>query len=488
MMGRVTIKWLAGFLLVIGTLAGACRKPIVKDSGQKVRDALDRAETMVSLSQYEEAVGYGFEALNLAESMSGETARQLTCESHTVLSRVYLQAIQDSLAWEHACEAEQMAVKIRDDSLLATALFLKGQVCSYAGVSEETARDDEALEYTLRALSIAEKAGFANIATDARYQLSEIYVNKNRWNLALDPELYEKAGLWLERAEDSDPEVPSIRSMRYHFRYLRQGNRTDESIAYCEKMVELASEDNHLLRQQMWDHLTNMYLQSGRYDKAAESHRAFSYEMQKFIRQKEDKVMQELQMMYEVEMKDRQIRMRNDLVILLVVLLFVSLVAVYLFVRLNRKISLQNRKIKHISKSREVLFAAIASDLKDPELESIQNEDVLAFIRKWPEMSEAEIARESAILTEGDDALDPAVAKYVSELMLSRKKTLSKIGLSDREREVIALSKEGLTDKQIAEKLFLSPRTVSNHKQHIYDKLDVSSNSEMLKKVRELGL
>ena len=75
-----------------------------------------------------------------------------------------------------------------------------------------------------------------------------------------------------------------------------------------------------------------------------------------------------------------------------------------------------------------------------------------------------------------------------SVLMLSRKKALSRVGLSDREREIIALSKEGLTDKQIAERLFLSPRTVSNHKQHIYGKLDVKSNSEMLKKIQEMGL
>ncbi|MCR5547375.1 MAG: response regulator transcription factor [Bacteroidales bacterium] len=487
-MNRVTQFLAISALVALAALAVSFRKPFARESAQQVRDALDHAETMVTLSQYEEAVSYGFEALHKAEEMSGEEARRLVCEAHTVLSRVYLQAIQDSLAWVHACEAEQMAVREHNDSLLATALFLKGQVCSYAGVSKETSRDDEAMDYTQRALAIAEKDGYDNIATSARYQLSEIFVNKNRWNVELDRDLYERAGYWLERAEESDPEAPSIRSMRYHFRYLRQGNRTEESIDYCNRMLDLAPEENHLLRQQMQDHLTNMYLQTGQYAKAAESHQAFSYEMQRFIRQKEDKVMQELQMMYEVELKDKQIRLRTGLVALLVVLLLVALAAVYMFIRLNRKISLQNRKIKHISKSRELLFAAIASDLKDPELESIQNEDVLAFVRRWPEMSEEEIARESAVLTEGEDALDPAVAKYVSELMLSRKKALSRVGLSDREREIIALSKEGLTDKQIAERLFLSPRTVSNHKQHIYGKLDVKSNSEMLKKAQELGL
>ena len=474
--------------LLLAVFAGACRKPFSEDAEQDIRRSLDKAEKMVDLSQYEEAARYGFEALTQAEASSSANAKDLACETHTVLSRIYLQAIQDSLAWEHACKAEQLALKIQNDSLLATALFLKGQVCSYAGISIETARDDEALEYTTRALSLAEKEGFTNIATDARYQLSEIYVNKNRWNLVLDKDLYAKAGLWLEQAEQSDPDVPSVRSRRYHFRYLRQGNRTKESIAYCNRMLDLAAEDNHLLRQQMQDHLTNMYLQTGQIEKALASHQAFSYEMRKFIQQKEDKTMEELRVMYEVELKNRQIKTRTRLVVLLVALLILTTGVLHLIVRLNRKISRQNRQIKHVSRSRELLFAAIASDLTDPYLDKIQDKQVLNFIRRWPTMDEQEIIRESAALTEGTDALDPAVAQYVANLMLSRKKALSEIGLSDREKEIIALSKEGLTDKQIAERLFLSPRTVSNHKYHIYGKLDVKNNAEMLKKAQELGL
>ena len=483
----IHIKALALLLLPV-CLAGGCRKQLTEDLGQKVRGSLDKAEKMIGLSQYEEAARYGFEALSQAETSKEEDARRLACETHTVLSRIYLQAVQDSLAWEHACAAEQMALKIPSDSLLATALFLKGQVCSYAGISAETARDDEALEYTLRSLAIAEDGGFANIATDDRYQLSEIYVNKNRWNLKLDPELYEKAGQWLDRAEESDPGAPSVRSMRYRFRYLRQGKRTEESIAFCNKMLELAAEDNHLLRQQMYDHLTNMYLQTGQLEQAAASHQAFSYEMQRFIRQKEDKTMEELRLLYDVEWKDRQIRMRTSLALLLVALLILALASIYLIIRLNRKISRQNKKIKSVSRSRELLFAAIAKDLKDPYLDNIQDKNVLDFIRKWPTMDEQEIVRESAELAEGRDALDPAVARYVADLMLSRKKALSEVGLSEREKEIIALSKEGLTDKQIADRLFISPRTVSNHKYHIYGKLDVKSNAEMLKKAQELGL
>ena len=48
-------------------------------------------------------------------------------------------------------------------------------------------------------------------------------------------------------------------------------------------------------------------------------------------------------------------------------------------------------------------------------------------------------------------------------------------GLSAREAEVLKLVAKGLTDAQVAEKLFISPRTVSGHLTSVYDKLGVNS-------------
>jgi DNA-binding CsgD family transcriptional regulator/DNA-binding transcriptional ArsR family regulator len=50
-------------------------------------------------------------------------------------------------------------------------------------------------------------------------------------------------------------------------------------------------------------------------------------------------------------------------------------------------------------------------------------------------------------------------------------------GLSSRELDVLQLVARGLTDAEIAEKLFLSPRTVSGHLQSIYNKLGISSRT-----------
>jgi DNA-binding CsgD family transcriptional regulator/tetratricopeptide (TPR) repeat protein len=51
--------------------------------------------------------------------------------------------------------------------------------------------------------------------------------------------------------------------------------------------------------------------------------------------------------------------------------------------------------------------------------------------------------------------------------------------LSEREREVALLAAGGLSSKEIAERLFLSARTVNNHLQHVYDKLGVRKRAEL---------
>ena len=53
----------------------------------------------------------------------------------------------------------------------------------------------------------------------------------------------------------------------------------------------------------------------------------------------------------------------------------------------------------------------------------------------------------------------------------------SAVPLSGREREIAMLAAAGLASKDIAERLYLSVRTVNNHLQHAYTKLGVSSRS-----------
>lgn len=60
--------------------------------------------------------------------------------------------------------------------------------------------------------------------------------------------------------------------------------------------------------------------------------------------------------------------------------------------------------------------------------------------------------------------------------------------LTAREAEVLSLVAEGLSDAQVAEKLYVSPRTVGGHLRGAYRKLGVTSRTAAIKKARELNL
>lgn len=60
--------------------------------------------------------------------------------------------------------------------------------------------------------------------------------------------------------------------------------------------------------------------------------------------------------------------------------------------------------------------------------------------------------------------------------------------LSPREVEVLRELALGRTNAEVADKLYLSVRTVENHRAHIFAKLDVHSRAELVSKAIEAGL
>ncbi len=75
---------------------------------------------------------------------------------------------------------------------------------------------------------------------------------------------------------------------------------------------------------------------------------------------------------------------------------------------------------------------------------------------------------------------DPAIPTQASESLPE--------ALSQREQEVVRLIAAGLTNREIAETLVVSPETVKKHTGAIYSKLGVSNRTEAAAKARELGL
>jgi DNA-binding NarL/FixJ family response regulator len=60
--------------------------------------------------------------------------------------------------------------------------------------------------------------------------------------------------------------------------------------------------------------------------------------------------------------------------------------------------------------------------------------------------------------------------------------------LSDREREVLQLAAEGLSNPQIAERLSLSPRTVEMHRFHLMRKLGLKTQTDLVKYAVRRGM
>jgi len=94
----------------------------------------------------------------------------------------------------------------------------------------------------------------------------------------------------------------------------------------------------------------------------------------------------------------------------------------------------------------------------------------------------------------GDYFLDNAVSTQVVETLkkLPGKETIINDAvygtLTAREQEILRLLAEGLSSKEIAQKLFISPKTVENHRTNIMNKLDLHSTIELVRYAAKLGL
>ncbi len=82
--------------------------------------------------------------------------------------------------------------------------------------------------------------------------------------------------------------------------------------------------------------------------------------------------------------------------------------------------------------------------------------------------------------------------KYFSEKIMDKLSSLNTSGnkplLTEREKEILKLIAEEYTNQQIADKLFLSVRTVDTHRRNLFQKLGVKNTAGLVKYAIALGL
>jgi len=65
---------------------------------------------------------------------------------------------------------------------------------------------------------------------------------------------------------------------------------------------------------------------------------------------------------------------------------------------------------------------------------------------------------------------------------------LKETGLTAREHEILGLIAQGLSNREIAEKLFVSENTVKTHSSRLFEKMQVNRRVQAVQKAKDLGL
>lgn len=119
------------------------------------------------------------------------------------------------------------------------------------------------------------------------------------------------------------------------------------------------------------------------------------------------------------------------------------------------------------------VFQAICAGASGYLLKSEPMERVLSAIRE---------------VKQGGAPMTPEIARLVLDRFSKLPSPTSEVGLSERERDVLRLLADGLTKKELADRLDLSVHTVDNYLRRIYRKLHVNTLGGAVAKALRDGL
>jgi two-component system response regulator NreC len=122
------------------------------------------------------------------------------------------------------------------------------------------------------------------------------------------------------------------------------------------------------------------------------------------------------------------------------------------------------------------LFRAIEAGASGYVLKSAPHEELLHAI---------------ATVAAGDAYLYPSATKKLMDEYAEQAKKGGQDGfeaLSEREKEVLSLAAKGYANKEIAEMLFISVKTVETHKSNVMEKLGLKTRPELIQFAMKKGL
>ena len=90
---------------------------------------------------------------------------------------------------------------------------------------------------------------------------------------------------------------------------------------------------------------------------------------------------------------------------------------------------------------------------------------------------------------EGENFIDETIKNILlQESITGQRRSIFEVPLTKREKEILKMIAEGLSSQEIADKLFLSLRTIDTHRFNINQKLDVKNTAGLVKEAIRRGL
>lgn len=128
-------------------------------------------------------------------------------------------------------------------------------------------------------------------------------------------------------------------------------------------------------------------------------------------------------------------------------------------------------------KKPETKVLVISVDLNPKHIVALIDEGINGFISKDVQAEELNEAINAVML--GMGYYGKIIMTLVDEVATAADEDISKM-LTQRELEVMELCAQGMSAQEIAEKLFLSRRTIEGHKSHIFEKMGFKNIGELI--------
>lgn len=397
------------------------------------------------VGDFTNAISYAEKALAI-DKANGDKDRMSS--NLNTIAGIYLVANQHEKAVSHILESIEIEELLDRPNKLAIRYGMASEI--YSGIHD----GEKAKEMAQKALDIEKSLGNPNKIAIRQSQLAGAYLELK------DTLTAEK---FLIEASDGLRKVGNLNSLAITLNQLgnivaNRGEKQNASELFKECAEICEKTGNKLVeskaRKMAYQNLRNIndkeaLVQLERYSELLKD--LYNEQTAESLAEFEAKY-ETAEKQHQIELKEEQIKRQRINTIFLIWILVAAIVGLVLALRL---IYLRNRSNKILVRT------------------NILKDKLIAL---------GEVKNDNAGTEEGQQEIAD-VAKEISSLG-----ALPDIHLTNREKQVIALSAQGLMTKEIADKMNISQRTVDTHKTNIFKKLGINSTVELIIYAKQAGI